>query len=177
MQPLVEPLRNVTAGQRELYERIRAYPFDQKGSLLPFSARLARENGWSRAYTARVITEYRRFVFLAVVAGHPVAPSDQVDQAWHLHLLYTKSYWKRFCNETLNTPLHHDPTEGGPEERDKFRRWYEKTLESYRAIFGQDPSVDIWPRPAVRFDHDINFRRVNIRRSWVIPKPWAGGRS
>jgi len=158
--------------RHEIYDRISAYEFDEGGSVFPFSARLARENGWSRAYTARVITEYRRFVFLAVVAGHPVSPSDPVDQAWHLHLLYTKSYWKRFCAETLNTPLHHDPTEGGREERAKFSRWYERTLESYRAIFGEPPPGDIWPSPGARFG-DGHFQRVNIRHSWIIPKPWA----
>jgi hypothetical protein len=171
----MEAPRNATAGPCDLYERIRAYDFDQGGSVFPFSARLARENGWSRAYTARVISEYRRFVFLAVVAGHPVSPSDPVDQAWHLHLLYTKSYWKRFCHETLNMPLHHDPTDGGPEEREKVTRWYERTLDSYRAVFGQDPPADVWPRPDIRFGRDTRFQRVNTQRSWVVPKPWLTG--
>ena len=59
--------------------------------------RLASENGWSREYAVRVMQEYRRFAFLAVAAGHPVSPSDAVDQAWHLHLVYTRSYWDEFC--------------------------------------------------------------------------------
>lgn len=163
--------------RQDLYDRIREYDFDAGGSLVPFSARLARENGWSRAFTARVITEYRRFAFLAVVAGHPVTPSDQVDQAWHLHLLYTRSYWTRFCRDTLETLLHHEPTRGGEVERDKFLRWYAQTLESYRAVFGEDPPPDIWPSPALRFSRDSRFRRVDTSRAWVIPKPWRGGRS
>ncbi|MCX5952813.1 MAG: hypothetical protein NTZ40_04815 [Cyanobacteria bacterium] len=32
------------------------------------------------------IEEYRKFVFLALVAGHQITPSDQVDQVGHLHL-------------------------------------------------------------------------------------------
>ncbi|MEK6230809.1 MAG: hypothetical protein N2A42_03075 [Luteolibacter sp.] len=35
------------------------------------------------------MTEYKRFVALAMLAGHPVTPSEEVDQAWHLHLVYT----------------------------------------------------------------------------------------
>jgi hypothetical protein len=163
------------APESELYERIRAYEFDEGGAVFPFSARLAHDNGWSGGHTARVITEYRRFVFLAVVAGHRVSPSDEVDQVWHLHLLYTKSYWKRFCDETLRTPLHHDPTAGGPEEREKFTRWYVKTLESYRAVFSQAPPADIWPSPELRFGRDIHCRRVNAARAWIIPKPWVRG--
>jgi len=58
---------------------------------LPFEARLARENGWCRAYTQRVIVEYKRFVYLAMTAGHVVTPSEEVDHAWHMHLTYTRS--------------------------------------------------------------------------------------
>src|SRR5437016_5285582 len=105
------PLMN--SEQVALYERIKAFRFDEGEAAFPFVSRLARDNGWSGAHTARVITEYRKFVFLAMVAGHPVSPSDQVDQAWHLHLLYTRSYWDRFCRQTLGRLLQHEPTKGG----------------------------------------------------------------
>ena len=57
---------------------------------LPFAERLARENGWSRSHAERVVGEYKRFCFLAATAGHTVTPSDAVDQAWHLHLTYSR---------------------------------------------------------------------------------------
>jgi hypothetical protein len=41
-----------------------------------------------------VLGEYRRFLFLAMEAGHPVSPSRAVDLAWHQHLLDTRSYWQ-----------------------------------------------------------------------------------
>src|SRR5947199_354356 len=77
---------------------------------------------------ARAIEEYRRFAFLAVAAGHPVSPSDAVDQVWHLHLLYTRSYWVQFCGEVLGKPLHHEPSTGGGGEAAKFDAWYGQTL-------------------------------------------------
>jgi hypothetical protein len=80
----------MTAEQKELWERIQAYEPDDPRAAVPFSARLARDNGWSEEFAERVVAEYRRFAFLAVAAGHPVSPSDAVDQAWHLHLLYTR---------------------------------------------------------------------------------------
>ena len=85
----------MTSEQQRLYERIRTFQFDEGPAVFPFAARLARDNGWSAGFAARVVTEYRRFVFLTVAVGHPVSPSDQVDQVWHLHLLYTESYWIR----------------------------------------------------------------------------------
>ena len=173
----MDPRVNATSAQRELYERIFAYEFDAPGSTFPFSARLARENGWSRGYTARVITEYRRFVFLAVIGRHPVSPSDDVDQAWHLHLLYTKSYWTEFCGAILKRPLHHAPTQGGSTERDKFMSWYRHTLERYRTVFDVPPPADIWPTPEIRFDDANQFQRVNLQRAWMVRKPWARGGS
>jgi len=160
------------AKSAELFERIQNFRFDDGDTAFPFVSRLERENGWSVAYAVRAIAEYRKFVFLAVAGGHPVSPSDAVDQVWHLHLLYTRSYWDRFCKETLGRPLHHEPTRGGKQEKDKFAGWYAATLDSYRRHFGEEPPADIWPAAEIRFGDDIHFERVNRTRFWVIPKPW-----
>jgi len=157
--------------QQGLYERISQFSFDEGEVALSFARRLARENGWAADYTRRAIEEYRRFIFLAVVAGHPVTPSDQVDQVWHLHLTYTRSYWDRFCGEVLGTPVHHGPTRGGHEESQKFRLWYQNTLESYRRLFGDEPPKDVWPEVAIRFGESRHFERIDTERHWVIPKP------
>src|SRR5437764_7950218 len=122
--------------QAELYQRINDFSFDPPGTRRSFGRRLAEENGWDAAFARRVLDEYKKFAFLAVVAGHPVAPSDAVDQAWHLHLLYTRSYWEHFCPEVLGRPLHHGPSRGDPAERRSFHDWYAQTLASYERFFG-----------------------------------------
>ena len=156
--------------QLDLYRRIQVFSFDQEGTQLLFSKRLAKDNSWSLAYTRRVIDEYKKFTFLAVAAGHPVSPSDQVDQVWHLHLSYTRSYWQEFCPKILQTPLHHEPTRGGSSEQLKFDKWYSQTLESYEKFFGEAPPIDIWPSPKIRFGQDLHFVRVNLQQNWVLPK-------
>ena len=159
----------LSTAQNDALDRIMAFSFDDGEAAFPFAARLARENGWSRDFAERVIVEYRRFVFLALAAGHPVTPSDQVDQVWHLHLLYTRSYWHRFCGQTLGGRLDHGPTKGGPQESVKFENWYERTLDSYRKIFG-DPPPDIWPPSEIRFGDDLHYVRVNRKRNCIIPR-------
>ena len=156
--------------RHRLWERIKSFRFDEGDVAFPFVSRLARDNGWSSAYAVRTITEYRKFVFLAIAAGHPVTPSDQVDQVWHLHLLYTRSYWDRFSRDTLGRRLHHEPTKGGESEKAKFSAWYAATIESYRRYFGEEPPPDIWPNTTTRFGEDIHFERVNRKRFWVVPK-------
>ncbi len=97
----------------DLWHRIAAHSIGPDDAALTFAARLARENRWSLAHAEAVIGEYKRFCYLAMTAGHEVTPSDAVDQAWHLHLTYTRDYWQTFCPEVLGGDLHHGPTKGG----------------------------------------------------------------
>lgn len=154
---------------RATWEKLESFQLNDNKAVFDYSARLAKENGWSRAFTARVIQEYKRFLLLAVHAGHPVSPSEPVDQAWHLHLVYTRSYWQRLCGEVLGRPLHHEPTAGGVDEGAKFHRQYERTLDSYRRLFGTPPPADIWPCADEAFKPKLN-RWVDVSRHWTLPK-------
>ncbi|MCY7391758.1 MAG: hypothetical protein LH647_09805, partial [Leptolyngbyaceae cyanobacterium CAN_BIN12] len=66
------------AQQVELFEQIQTFAIDQPGASLSFSKRLASDHQWSLIYTQRVIEEYKKFLFLAIVADHPVTPSNAV---------------------------------------------------------------------------------------------------
>ncbi|MTJ51631.1 hypothetical protein FJR38_02495 [Anabaena sp. UHCC 0253] len=156
--------------QAELYQRLQEFSLDQKNVSFSFSQRLARENNWTILYTQRVIEEYKKFAVIAVFAGHPVTPSDQVDQVWHLHLTYTQSYWQDFCG-ILGTQLDHGPTRGGNQEYHKFNNWYLNTVASYEQFFGETPPIDIWPAPHIRFDLNANFQRVDTHKNWIVSKP------
>ncbi|MGC4086866.1 MAG: TIGR04222 domain-containing membrane protein [Polyangiaceae bacterium] len=153
----------------QLRARVAAFAFDKPGTADLFTQRLARENGWSEGYAARVTEEYKRFAVLSVVAGHVVTPSDQVDQAWHLHMLYSQSY-REFCGAALGRALDHGPSAGGIAEFRKHFELYRNTLKSYEAVFGEQPPLDVWPPPARRFAAGV-WLRVNTRESWVVRKP------
>lgn len=158
------------AEAKALWNKIEAFSFDEPGATLTFAARLARENGWRLGFAQRVIDQYRRFLFLSMVAGHAVSPSEAVDQAWHLHLTYTKSYWEKLCGEVLPRPLHHCPTRGRREEAEKFDDWYGQTLTSYENNFGQPPPSDIWPPVGEQMESVVDSRWVNCSQYFVIPK-------
>lgn len=154
-----------------LLQRIEAFQLDDPKAQLPFTSRLAREQGWTHAYAGRVCREYKRFIALAVLAGHPVSPSHAVDQVWHLHLVYTRSYWVDLCRGVLGQELHHSPTTGGMAETSKFEDWYARTLESYRRIFGEEPPGAVWPAPGTHLKHSGRERWVNLADYWLIPRP------
>ncbi|UVO54832.1 hypothetical protein [Sphingomonas sp. SUN039] len=146
------------------------YIIGPEDAALSFTQRLARENGWTAVRAARVIEEYRRFCFLAVVAAHPVTPSDAVDQAWHLHLTYSRDYWERFCPDVLGRPLHHGPTAGGGAEQARYFDQYADTLKSYESVFGESPPPDLWPSADRRLNDDPRARRIHPRDGIVIRK-------
>jgi len=162
----------MTHFENQLWDSILGFEFDEPGTQLTFAARLARENGWAKHYTNRVIYEYKKFIFLCCISPTPVTPSDPVDQAWHLHLTYTKSYWNSLCRNTLGKEIHHNPTKGGKEEHEKFSGLYKGLHEIYTEYFGHHPPADIWHDSTTRF-RDIDFQRVNMARNWVIKKPFT----
>lgn len=159
----------ISLSNPELWRKIEAFQIDGGNSSLTFAARLARENGWTIKFAERVVGEYKRFVYLAMEAGHRVTPSEHVDQAWHLHMLYTHSYWERM-SAILPRALMHTPTKGGEFEDAKFDDWYERTREAYEREFGSEPAREIWPDSGTRFGHDLQWRRVNTDDCWVLPK-------
>src|SRR5262245_19810297 len=96
-----------------LWTRLLALPLDDPDAEVTFTDRLAAENDWTHEYAERVVFEYRCFLLLCMTSDEGVTPSEDVDHAWHLHLLYTRSSWNDLCRDTLGRPLHHTPTLGG----------------------------------------------------------------
>ncbi|HET9483757.1 MAG TPA: TIGR04222 domain-containing membrane protein, partial [Xanthomonadales bacterium] len=132
---------------------------------------------WSRARALEVVEEYRRYCFLACVAGRMMSPSDAVDQVWHLHLTYSRDYWDVFCRDVLRAPLHHEPSRGGGNELARHRAQYADTLAEYERWFGAPPSAH-WPSTYEQFRAPSRWQRVDRERVivWRRPdwrRPWV----
>ncbi|MHA4811559.1 glycine-rich domain-containing protein [Flavitalea flava] len=132
-----------------LWEKIQNFRFDDEKATITFSKKLAAKQNWTSSFTKRAIDEYRKFILLCCISENGAAPSHAVDEVWHLHLTYTRSYWIDFCRDALGKEIHHFPSAGGDQEDYKHREWYDETLNLYYSIFGTYPPADIWP-PAKR---------------------------
>lgn len=140
-----------------LWEQLRHFKLDDGNGPRTFAWRLAEEQGWPAEFTARAIEEYRRFLLLFALgekrqSGDPsgktavrIVPSAIVDKVWHLHLLYTRSYWETLCGGILGVNLHHQPADGSSGESRSLDAVYRANMEAYRATFGQEAPADIWP--------------------------------
>jgi hypothetical protein len=163
-------MKKMNNEELELWNNITEFELDDDESRVMFSDRLAKENGWSKEFAMRAIDEYKKFMFLVCVTNRSLTPSEEVDQVWHLHLLYTRSYWKEFCGEVLKREIHHGPTRGGPDEENKFTDWYAQALFHYKQKFDNDPPPDLWPQTHIRF-RNTAFRWIDLSKNWTIRKP------
>lgn len=157
------------AAQADLWRRLIMHPFESTDGL-DFTARLAREQGWTRDEARSAVDEYRKFCFLAMTVGRCMTPSEIVDQVWHLHLTYTRDYWDVFCPQVLGSDLHHEPTRGNTGETAQFRECYADTLASYHAHFGAPPER-YWPGTLERFRAGERFRWIDRERHIALPRP------
>ncbi|MGP1384138.1 MAG: glycine-rich domain-containing protein [Thainema sp.] len=155
--------------QKDLYARISQFQINEPHAPFPFSVKLAWEYQWSENYTYRAIEEYKKFMFLVATTDQELSPSTVVDRVWHLHLLYTHSYWNEFCQKIIQKNLHHYPAPGGVEAGLNYYQQYCQTLEFYRDHFGTPPP-DIWNQPTFKSEGAL-FQWVDRVQYWIIPKP------
>lgn len=137
---------------------------------LSFIKRLAMENAWELSFAEQAFQEYLKFIYLCVETPGLTVPSDVVDEVWHLHLTYTKSYWKDLCGDLLGKELHHIPTQGGASEDSKFSKAYDDTLARYEQTFGHPAPQKFWPSPEERFRPISNVIKVDRSRTIVLPR-------
>ncbi len=133
-----------------LMRRINAFPLSEQDAEIGFEEKLAREQCWTLGYARRVVREYRRFLWLTQVAGTPMCPSADVDEAWHLHIRQTRSY-RMMCEQVLGRFLHHEASKESEAELERHKTMYTSTLEAYARWWGGPPPADIWPDVVNRF--------------------------
>jgi uncharacterized protein (TIGR04222 family) len=130
----------------ELWLKIQAFDFDRPMSEYNFSTRLAKENYWTKNFTATAIQEYKKFMYLAGTSDMMVSPSGVVDTVWHQHLVFTNSY-NEICS-ILGKTIQHIPSTHNKVEAGKFKQAKERTRKLYSESFGEMPR-EIWEYPTM----------------------------
>lgn len=147
-----------------LWNRIQNFSLDASDADFPFSKKLAKEERWTVDFTQKAIQEYKKFVYLCCILPNGASPSETVDKVWHMHLIYTQSYWEDFCPNILKRKLHHHPSKGGSKENSKHRNWFSDTLKSYQEIFQQEAPTDIWYEK-----EKTERKKIWLKRLRIIP--------
>ncbi len=110
-------------------------------NFLPIVNRLIKEKGWLKEEALEIIELYKRFLFLEKKYGDrfQLAPTIEIDQVWHAHILYTKEYHHQ-CLQLFGKYIHHQPEETmSPSTLDSkdFDRMFNDTQQLYFKEFGE----------------------------------------
>jgi hypothetical protein len=141
-----------------LWETVQSYVFPvplvgplNKGS--SFSSSLIEKCDLTELSALRLVTEYRRFLYLKALDGGTLTPSYWVDQAWHQH--QSSPRYEEDMTRLFGGPLSHQT---GMATADATTS-YEKTLLLYNQEFGSPPPEDIWPS-LEKLQRDAKDRRL-----------------
>lgn len=103
---------------------------------------LREHKGMDAYYVDQLETEYKRYMSL-VVMHHPLSfsISEEVDEMWHTHILFTQDYVKmsRACGFDY---LHHIPLILNP-EGEEVAEAYRRTVIFYEKEWGSVPT-EFW---------------------------------
>lgn len=149
-----------------LWQRISSFTLDDPESQFPFSRKLAKENNWSHSFAVNAIEEYKKFVYLCCISPQGASPSKIIDEVWHLHLTYTISYWKVFCDKVLQRELHHHPSKGGEQETKKYDQLYIDTMALYESTFDKAAPVLYW-NPAQKINPVMALNGLSLNEMYI----------
>ena len=124
-----------------LWLKLNLMNADGLQAFAPLMEMMQKQMGQNAEMAQRVIEEYRKFLFLAMRAGHQVIPPGPVNDAWMLHLQNAQNYW-----ENLGAMITERPAAQGVDAKQfaSMADAWKMTLESYEKIFGAKPPMDIW---------------------------------
>ncbi|MBX3620241.1 MAG: hypothetical protein KF891_09700 [Rhizobacter sp.] len=100
--------------------------------------------GWSADHADRMELAYKRYLMLhAKYPGVTLAPDQDVDRFWHLHILDTRKY-AADCEAVFGYFLHHFPYLGlrGGDDAQVLQAAFETTQALYAQEFGADDAGD-----------------------------------
>ena len=92
------------------------------------------------AMVADLMTDYRRFLYLAAISDGLLVPSRAVDQVWALHMA-DQPAWADFSRRMFGEVLDGIPARARPARNPAYRQ----TLNLLEAEFGIPPKPPIWP--------------------------------
>jgi hypothetical protein len=116
----------------------------------PIKVKLMHEEsgeGWPREYADRMETEYRRFLELMVkYPDEAIAPSMDVDEFWHYHILDTMKYAED-CQQVFGHFLHHFPYLGlrGGDDLELHEAAGDNMRRLYEQEYGLEQALDAAP--------------------------------
>jgi len=95
--------RALSAEEKRCIDLISTY------DLSPIREKIVKDNALPESIVDEAILEYRKYMILLRIGFQELTMcSQEVDEVWHAHILFTQSYAK-FCRQAFGGFVHHDP--------------------------------------------------------------------
>jgi len=100
--------------------------------------RLMDKQKWSLETAKEAVRRYKNFLTLLLKYPDQIlAPTPDIDEAWHNHILFTREYFCD-CQEIFGDYLHHSPSlNSGPEEKQAMEEAQLRTSDLYIQEFNE----------------------------------------
>lgn len=97
-----------------------------------------KPEGWTYEDATRALDRYERFLRLAAAyPGVAQAPTRDIDEMWHLHMLSPVAY-HRDCMQLFGKILDHDGGSGKEEsEAQELKTTFEQTSRMWQQMYGE----------------------------------------
>ena len=103
----------------------------------PLVHRMIDKYKWDEAESRECFEDLKKFLYMAVMADKPVAPTEKLDEMWHNFILYTMDY-DEFCRTRLGIFVHHRPRRR--DDPKSTRNMRQETLDFALELFGALPT-------------------------------------
>lgn len=93
---------------------------------------------WTPERTRQAVADYEKFLRLAAEnPGKPLAPTRDIDEFWHLHMLHPQAYYED-CQRLFGKILDHDGGFGkDPKELPILAMHFEQTASLWQQAYGE----------------------------------------
>jgi hypothetical protein len=153
------PARSAHASGWALFARIQDIPTPAAEGYL------VKHEEMDRTKARLLITEAKRFLALSAASGADIAPSRQVDRAWHALLLQTVEYFG-LCG-ALGTYVHHTTLE------DPRTAPLERARRLYVDVFGPTGAECTWDGGDTDCDSSSCSTDINDSLGWRAMMPFG----
>jgi hypothetical protein len=103
----------------------------------PLVHRMMDKYKWDESESCECFEDLKKFLYMAVMADKPVAPTEKLDEMWHNFILYTMDY-DEFCRTRLGIFVHHRPRRR--DDPKSTRNMRQETLDFALELFGELPT-------------------------------------
>ncbi len=120
----------------------------QETDLQYLADQLVHRYHWDPTEAQEVLRKYKNFMILWGIkpGGLGLVPTREIDEVWHLHILFTKNYTAD-CLHIFGSYKHHTPSLGSEDEQKALAAAYIQTAKLYEHHFKEpyghaiDPSL------------------------------------